>query len=59
MSIRDRRNRRVPDAKTDAGSPDLVEGLVAHVDRLRRAGLPTHPTRRVRLLAGDVAAAGH
>jgi Phage integrase family len=40
---------RIPDAKTDAGvrevqlSPDLVEELVAHVDRLRRAGLPTHP----------------
>jgi hypothetical protein len=41
---------RIPDAKTDAGvrevqlSPDLVEELVAHVDRLRRAGLPTHPS---------------
>jgi integrase len=40
---------RIPDAKTDAGvrevqlSADLVEELVAHVDRLRRAGLPTHP----------------
>ena len=40
---------RIPDAKTDAGvrevqlSPDLVEELVAHVDRLRRAGLPTLP----------------
>ena len=40
---------RIPDAKTDAGvrevqlSPDLLEELVAHVDRLRRAGLPTDP----------------
>ncbi len=40
---------RIPDAKTDAGvrevqlSPDLVEELVARVDRLRRAGLPAHP----------------
>jgi integrase len=40
---------RIPDAKTDAGvrevqlSPDLVEELVAHVDRLRRAGLSTLP----------------
>jgi integrase len=38
---------RIPDAKTDAGvrevqvSPDLVEELVAHLDRLRRADLPT------------------
>jgi integrase len=40
---------RILDAKTEAGirevqiSPDLVEELVAHLDRLRRAGLPTHP----------------
>jgi integrase len=40
---------RIPDAKTDAGvrevqvSPDLVEELVAHLDRLRRGGLPTEP----------------
>ena len=38
-----------PDAKSHVGvrevqlSPGLVEELVAHVDRLRRAGLPTHP----------------
>ena len=36
---------RIPDAKTDAGvravqmSPDLLEELVAHVDRLGRADL--------------------
>jgi len=40
---------RIPDAKTDAGvrevqlSPDLVEELVTHLDRLRRAGLRTDP----------------
>jgi integrase len=40
---------RIPDAKTEAGirevqvSPDLLEEIVAHVDRLRRAGLPTEP----------------
>jgi integrase len=40
---------RIPDAKTEAGirevqlSPDLVDELVAHIDRLRRAGLPTGP----------------
>ena len=40
---------RIPDAKTEAGvrevqvSPDLLEELVAHLDRLRRSGLPTHP----------------
>ncbi len=40
---------RIPDAKTEAGirevqiSPDLVEELVAHIDRLRRDGLPTGP----------------
>jgi integrase len=38
---------RIPDAKTEAGvrevqmSPDLVEQLVMHFDRLRRAGYPT------------------
>ena len=40
---------RIPDAKTEAGirevqvSPDLVDELVAHLDRLRRAGQPTEP----------------
>jgi integrase len=40
---------RILDAKTDAGvrevqvSPDLLEELVAHLDRLRRADLPTDP----------------
>jgi integrase len=38
---------RIPDSKTEAGvrevqvSPDLAEEIVEHVDRLRRAGLPT------------------
>ncbi len=37
----------ISDAKTEAGirevqvSPDLAEEIVAHLDRLRRAGLPT------------------
>jgi integrase len=40
---------QIPDAKTEAGvrevqiSPDLVEQLVMHLDRLRRAGRPTGP----------------
>jgi len=40
---------RIPDAKTEAGirevhvSPDLLEEIVAHIDRLRRAGQPTEP----------------
>jgi integrase len=40
---------RIADAKTDAGvrevqmSPDLVEELVSHLDRLRRAGGRTDP----------------
>ena len=40
---------RIPDAKTEAGvrevqvSPDLLEEIVAHVDRLRRTGQPTMP----------------
>jgi integrase len=40
---------RIPDAKTEAGirevqvSPDLLEEIVAHIDRLRRAGLATGP----------------
>jgi integrase len=40
---------QIRDAKTDAGvrevqmTPDLVEALVEHIDRLRRAGLPTEP----------------
>jgi integrase len=39
----------IPDAKTEAGvrevqiSPELVEHLVGHLDRLRRAGRPTGP----------------
>ena len=38
---------RIPDAKTEAGvrevqlSPDLVEELISHFDRLRRAGKRT------------------
>ena len=40
---------RIPDAKTEAGirevqmTPDLVEAVIDHIDRLRRAGLPTGP----------------
>jgi integrase len=40
---------RIPDSKTEAGvrvvemSPALVEVVVAHIDRLRRLGLPTGP----------------
>jgi integrase len=40
---------QIPDSKTEAGirevqmSPDLVEELVIHLDRLRRAGHPTGP----------------
>jgi integrase len=40
---------RIPDAKTETGvrevqmSPDLVEALVEHLDRLRRMGVPTGP----------------
>jgi integrase len=40
---------RIADAKTEAGvrevqvSPDLLEQIVAHVDALRRVGLPTDP----------------
>jgi integrase len=40
---------RIRDSKTDAGvrevqmTPDLVEACVEHLDRLRRAGLPTGP----------------
>jgi integrase len=40
---------RIPDAKTEAGirevqlSPDLVEAIVEHLDRLRRGGAPTGP----------------
>ena len=39
----------IPDAKTEAGvrevqvSPDLLEEIVAHIDRLQRSGLPTEP----------------
>ena len=61
---------RIPDAKTEAGirevqvSPDLLEEIVAHVDRLRRAGQPTDvdaylfPNRRGRRMtrqrAGEI-----
>ena len=44
---------RVADAKTEAGvrevqiSPDLVEELVSHIDRLRRAGVATDPDAHV------------
>jgi DNA-binding CsgD family transcriptional regulator len=40
---------RIPDAKTEAGirevqlSPDLVDELLGHIERLRAAGLPTGP----------------
>jgi integrase len=40
---------QIPNSKTEAGirevqmSPDLVEELVIHLDRLRRAGYPTGP----------------
>jgi len=40
---------RIIDAKTEAGerivlvSPDLAEVIVEHIDRMRRAGLPTGP----------------
>lgn len=40
----------ITDSKTETGirevqmSPDLVEAVVEHIDRLRRAGLPTGPT---------------
>lgn len=40
---------RILDAKTEAGerivmvSPDLAEVIVEHIDRLRRAGMPTGP----------------
>jgi integrase len=40
---------RIVDAKTEAGerivlvSPDLAEVIIEHIDRLRRAGLPTGP----------------
>jgi len=40
---------RIPDAKTETGvrevqmTPDLVEAVIDHIDRLRRAGLPTGP----------------
>jgi integrase len=40
---------QIRDAKTEAGvrevqmTPDLVEALIDHIDRLRRAGLPTGP----------------
>lgn len=42
-------NLRIIDAKTEAGervvlvSPDLAEVIVEHIDRLRRAGLPSGP----------------
>src|SRR5262249_23505579 len=40
---------RIADAKTETGirevqmSPDLVEAVLEHLDRLRRAGAPTQP----------------
>jgi integrase len=40
---------RIPDAKTETGirevqmSPDLVEAVIDHTDRLRRTGAPTDP----------------
>jgi integrase len=40
---------RIPDAKTETGvrevqmSPDLVEAVVEHLERLRRMGVPTGP----------------
>jgi integrase len=46
---RDGARFQIRDAKTEAGvrevqmTPDLVEAFVEHLDRLRRAGLPTGP----------------
>ncbi len=46
---RDGARFRIPDAKTETGirevqmSPDLVEAIVEHLDRLRRIGAPTGP----------------
>jgi integrase len=40
---------RIPDAKTESGirevqmSPDLLEAIIEHLDRLRRIGAPTGP----------------
>jgi len=40
---------RIPDSKTETGirevqmSPDLVEPVIEHIDRLRRMGVPTGP----------------
>jgi integrase len=67
---------RIPDSKTEAGerlvemSPDLLEITIEHLDRLRRAGMPTGPTdyfvpnlrggrmtrRRVGQIVGEAAA---
>jgi integrase len=46
---RDGARFRIPDAKTEAGvrevqmTPDLVEAVIDHIDRLRRVGAPTRP----------------
>jgi Phage integrase family len=46
---RDGARFRIPDSKTETGirevqmSPDLVETVVEHIDRLRRIGAPTGP----------------
>jgi integrase len=46
---RDGARLRIVDAKTEAGerivelTPDLAEVIVEHIDRLRRAGMPTRP----------------
>jgi integrase len=52
VRVHDPRRARfiITDAKTETGirevqvSPDLVEAVIEHIDRLRRAGLPTGPT---------------
>ena len=57
----------VPDAKTEAGirevqiSPELVDHLVGHLDRLRRANLPTDPDAFVfpNVRGGRVTASGY
>jgi integrase len=50
---RDGARFRIPDAKTEAGvrevqmSPDLVEAMIEHIDRMRRVGAATGPENRL------------
>jgi integrase len=52
VRVHDRNGARflIPDSKTESGvrhvemTPDLVEAIIEHLDRMRRAGLPTGPT---------------